>query len=85
MLVDVFGVPLAAGQRVLYATAWNMFAELRVGTLLAVEPVPVVRSAVTGQPYVRPSHALAVLSEGGVVLRAEAEAWMLRQLQDLKP
>jgi hypothetical protein len=81
MLTDVFGVPLVVGQRVLYATAWGMFAELRLGTIVAVDQVPVVRSDVTGQSYTRPPRAIAVLSEGGAILRAEAEAWMQRQLE----
>lgn len=84
MTTDVFGVPLAVGQRVLYATAWNLLAELRVGTLIRVYPVPVIRAHSTGQSYTLPAHAIAVLSEDGVILRAEAEAWLRRQLQNLK-
>ncbi len=80
MTTDILGVPLVVGQRVLYAFAWNLLAELRVGTLVRVDPVPVIRADSTGQLNTRPACAVVVLTEDGVILRAEAEAWLRRQM-----
>jgi hypothetical protein len=44
MATDALGIPLVVGQRVIYAFAWNLLAELRVGTLVKVYPVPVIRA-----------------------------------------
>jgi hypothetical protein len=57
---DVFGVPLISASAYLYAFAWNLLAELRVGTLVQVYPVPVVRADSIGQLNTRPACAIAV-------------------------
>jgi hypothetical protein len=43
------------GNRVLYALAWSLVAEIRFGMLLKCYPVPVVRAESTRQLNARPA------------------------------
>jgi len=80
MATDIFGVRLEVGQRVLWATAWHQYAALHIGTLIAVEPTPVVQPDRPGQlPLPRPTHALTVICGA-----APAEVWLRRRLEELQ-
>jgi hypothetical protein len=79
MATDIFGVRLEVGQRVLWATAWHHYAALHTGTLIAVEPTPVVQPDGPGAiPLPRPPQALAVIYGA-----ASAELWLRRRLSEI--
>ena len=78
---DIFGVRLEVGQRVLYASSWHQYSGLHIGTLIALEPTPVVEpDEINGRRLSRPAHALAVITDWNWVRGAEAEAWLRQQL-----